>query len=174
MKKLASKKELEVMSLNNTEWEIIKGRFKDIEAFLKEGESPEDIGLLMFNSLRLVTAELLVNREKYDKYPAKNYTEEDFVDLVIESIVESSPSLDDREGSLKYIDDIRKIMWGYVKNDIKKISSLLISLVEDVEQKITDPVSQENMKLLIRCLTIVYVEILLRQRELQILELSFL
>lgn len=112
---------------------------------------------LMIACLTAVVGELYTN-DKYAKYQSKNYTEEDFVDMVIESIGHKFPNKNDREGIIEYVENFRSILWGYARHHCKEY----LELYEDLNEIF---VNDSSFSFLRECMTIVTVESGLKSLE---------
>ena len=154
--------------IGNEIWRDISNDMRKIKDYLCG--SREDIGEILCKSLKLVLIEISVNKEKYDKYSPVKYSEEDFIDLVIEDIGKQVPDINDIEKNNEYIDDIRKNMWGYIKTKF----TLNFNLLEKICKNSEYILSEKECDLIHECLAVVFVEFILRERELEMLENSVL
>ena len=154
----------------NKGWQEIRERQNELKDLLFGEGDVKNHGLLLHKSLQLVLGELLLHKEKYKKFPIKRYSEEDFVDMVIQSFNQETPSLDDVEGNKEYIESIREIMWGHIKSKHIKLWRFLAFLDMESQANITS----EQIEMLMDCAVIVFVESIIREREIQLLEHSYL
>lgn len=162
---MKSNEEIQLISISDKLWMDIKTHIDEVKNFLTTKICTDNTPILLHVALRIVISELLLEADKYEAYSAQLYEEEDFVDMVIESIVYKWPSEKEEVKSKKYIEDIRKIMWGHIKKHYALMTDLVIRINDD-----SWTVSDKNMNLMIECLTVVYVECLIRDRELRFLE----
>ena len=158
-------KNVKLITIGNEIWSEMRDNTDAIQKFLKGGTCSKLMGSYLYNSLRLVLIELISNKSVYEKYPSKYYSEEDFVDLVIESCGTKIPSINDIEGNNIFSDEIRTIMWGHIKNKYVE----LILLMKEMKQK-DFQMEQKYFNLLRDCLTVIFVEVIIRKREIQLLE----
>ena len=159
-----------LIAANNSMWVIMKENMSKMGSFLRAPQKSSDNVELFTIAFKLILSELVLNRDDYNKYCAKEYSDEDFVDMVIESMALKVPKIEDTKGNEKYIDDIRTIMWGHIKSRISRFSEILA--FEDIEtmKKESTP---EDMDIFMECLTVIWVECVLRLRETQILEHNY-
>ncbi len=168
--KLDNNERVLLIADNNSMWVIIKKNMSKIGSFLRDPQKSSDKVGFFIIAYRLVLSELVLNSEGYNKYCAKEYSEEDFVDMVIESIALKIPEIEDTEGNEKYIEEIRNITWGHIKSRILRFSDMLsFGDVETMKKEFTP----EDMDVFMECLTVIWVECVLRLRETQILEHNY-
>ena len=160
---------VKVLSVIDQEWTYISEQNSVIRDYLVgKSNNREIISSALYISLRLVASELTLYKNSYILFPQKEYSEEDFIDLIIENIGNKLPSIDDKEGNNSYINNMRKIVWGYIKCHVKEIILLLKkTTIENYK------VDSEDIHLMKDCLVVVFVESLMRNRELQLLEHDF-
>ena len=154
-------------ALMDETWEIMKDYMTEMREFLLTFKPTPNINYLLYNSLRLVAHELSVNRDLYKKYPLQEFNDEDFVNLVITSMTDNVPGIAEQEENAKYMENIRKIVWGYIKKYKEQMSSLLSAT--DVSQTLND----NEMLMMQECMMVVLVECILRKREMILLENNF-
>jgi hypothetical protein len=156
------------MMASNRMWAEISDNILDIRSFLTgEPHGNCDISKIMCYSLKLIVSEIVLNKDNYERYRVKNYTEENFVDMVIESTGHQVPDIEDIKGNEFYIGEIRDIIWGHIKSQSKEIVYLLESMGD---QENSHQISSEDYSLLRECLTVCFVESLLRTREAHVLD----
>ena len=175
-----------IIEFNSQAWTTIKeNEEKIIDFFIykkKEDIDIEEVGQLMFLSLKLILSELILHKEDYDKYPIINF-KCNFIEKMAELFLHNKvPPSNDFEGTNNYIEEFRKNLWGHVKSQKEKISSALIYLTDkdDIDdmnyfekneiKKIKKDGIQSITTCLGDCLMIVFIENILRNRELKILE----
>jgi len=151
--------------------DIMKSKWDKMERFLPfmsaylhdeeilEGYGADDVLRVMSECLSMLFGELNNTLGKLNKYEPKNYTESDFVDMVIESIGETLPELKDRESVLKYVEDFRVILWGHANWH----ANSFIQSYADIQNKSADV--DKLFYILKESMTIVMVECLLRKYE---------
>ena len=158
---------LQLRSLSNEMWSYMIDNVIELGRCLRDS-SIKDVHDLYFKSLKLIILDLGTNKDIYKDYPPNIYSEEDFVDMIIESIGEKVPDDDKLKENEIYNNEIRAIAWGHIKTKYKEMLSLLRNLSKE---EIYD-IRNEDIHLLRECLTVIFVESLLRKRELQLLENS--
>jgi len=166
---LSDKDKIKVITFIDETWEIMKGKLSPMKDFLSEQKLSDGIDLLFYDCLRLVLSEMRLEPKKYSKYPPHNYRDEDFVELMIKEISEPCPNLQDTEACISYIESMRKIIWGHIAIYIEDLVALLLKMTAEKKQKITD----NDVSLLSYCMTVVFVECVLRTKESQMLEADF-
>lgn len=161
---------IQAMSHGNDLWVRIDQNLDKIKAILLKEQIEDGAGTFFYDALKLVSIELITNKKKYDKYPSTFFSEEQLVDVVIESIAQKLPDMDDLEGNKVYNDELRAIMWGHLKFNFKK----LFDLLDRANWKPEKALGQEDLSVMEDCLVVVFVEAIVRRREIQILENSYL
>ncbi len=159
------KEKLELTYISNKLWKetsdyIYKNR-KKIEKSLKKDIYTKEVSTFSFNALRLVLSELQMN-----KYPAIAIEEEKFVDMVIESIGEKIPPLEDVKANVEYLENFRSLIWGHIRCYEKSLVYLLRSFNKcntSLSEIRGDTVFYQL--LLNKCNTVVYCECILRRLE---------
>jgi hypothetical protein len=161
-------KAVQLNDFNNSAWELMRVHVKDIGRFLSTREQTPEMPNIIAISVKLVLSEIVMNLEKYEKYPARIYSDEEFVDMVIDSMVNGIPDIKDVEATESYIDAERKIIWGHIKMHVKRITEILHAMGNPHEEDAA--VKEKDGDIFLECLTTVWVECLLRDRETRILE----
>jgi len=165
------KETVQLNDFNNSSWELMRVHMGDIGEFLSTREQTPEIPNLIAISVKLVLSELVTNFQKYEKYPARIYSDEEFVDMVIESMIEKIPDIKDVKATEKYIDEQRKIIWSHIKIHAKRIAEILVAMADPNE--VDNAVKEEDGHIFMECLTVVWVECLLRDREMRMLENTY-
>jgi len=157
---------MKLIALNNKSWRTIKeNRSKVVEFFVYNKRDPIIYELFAI-SIELIISEFILNPQYYDKYPSKDYSNKDLVNVVIDTIGSSvPPDIDKFEDNEKYIDELRNLIWGYMKMLYTKNSSTFFRIMEK-EGKLV----KKDMNILENCLIVVWVESFLRNREHIIIE----
>jgi hypothetical protein len=163
---LNTKNQVSLIKNSDKLWPIFKNRLQDIKNYLTGKDIPQDINELLFFSYGLVMGELSTNKEFYDNYPPKRFTDEEFVDLVIESMSHFDIKVKQKEES--YIEDLRQIAWGYVKSYHEGMSKLLNKC-----GKKDYFFTKKDVELFVISLATVYIECVIRNQEEQSLEKSY-
>ena len=168
-----------IIEFNSQSWLIIKNSEEKIIDFFvyKKNEGPQDfddLGELMYLSLKLILSELILHKEDYDKYPIINF-KCNFIKKMAELLHNKVPLSSDVDGTNKYIEEFRRNLWGHVKKHQEEISSAFVYLtdIDDInnfEKEIMESKFQSVTTCLGDCLMIVFIENVLRNRELKILE----
>jgi len=168
---LSKKQDASLIIFNNETWKFLKDHIVEIGIFLSTNKMTDNIIDCMVESVKLIISEFILNPQNYQKYSIKEYTADDFVDMIIEDISISVPNIDDYEENKEYIDNFRNIIWGYIKQYKNILPDILISM-EDLEyvEDIEEPLNTDYSDICIKCLTVVWVECILRIREAHILE----
>jgi hypothetical protein len=161
-------KKIKIMSLNNTVWEEFKLHTKKITNFLIGDKPIKKIDSMIINGVGVVRSELSIN-EKYNKYKIKNYKDDDFISIVIEFIYSPMPLLENIEKNEQYIENIREKIWGYIKKYQYTLDELFIYICSSEQHK-NFIFTKKADKIIKECLTVVFIECLLKKRESQILE----
>ena len=134
-------------------WNDVECRATEIRDFLSSGIITYDTSRLGLGCLRIVLGEILTNKTKY---PTKILKEEDFVDMLIESIATELPDIKDVEGNIKYIEEFRTDLWGHIRSHKKDLTNIYLRsrdlTIDDFRE----------------CMMVVVVEISLREREKQV------
>jgi len=154
-----------MLSVLDKLWAKSRDNIDEIRDFLSTGFPSKNMDVIIHDSLKQVVGEFIVNEEEYKKYPIIELEDEDFVDMVIESIATKIPEIHDIEENDKYIREFREIIWGCIKKYINE-ANLLFTNFYNKEYVLT----KTDMELLMRCVTVVFVETVLRKREIQLLE----
>ena len=156
---------INMLSVLDKLWAKSRDNIDEIRDFLSTGFPSKNMDVIIHDSLKQVVGEFIVNEEEYKKYPIIELEDEDFVDMVIESIATKIPEIHDIEENDKYIREFREIIWGCIKKYINE-ANLLFTNFYNKEYVLT----KTDMELLMRCVTVVFVETVLRKREIQLLE----
>lgn len=162
---------VKLIGFNNSMWNLMKKHIKEIGDFLSaRAKTPEMANLIVY-SVKLVLSELIIKDESYKKYPATVYTEEDFVDMIIECIHTKVPKIDDIKASEIYIDEIRSVVWSHIKVSAERLTEILT--IMDKPDTMIDMLEDNDANLFVECLTVVWVECVLRKREALMLEHTY-
>ncbi len=164
-------KEVQLNEFNNSAWELMRVNMKDIGEFLSTRERTPNMANLIAVAVKLILSELVTNQKKYAKYPAKIYSDEEFVDMVIDSMINDPPDIKDVKASEAYIDETRYIIWGHIKIHTQRIVKILAAMGSSHDMK--KIVSEEDGDIFMECLTVVGVECILRDREMRMLENTY-
>lgn len=165
-----NKIEIKLNKMINELWQLIRDNEEKLsDFFFGDHDLDVDILIFMHKSLQLISGELLIKKKEYEKYAIKNYSNEDYVDMISESFVQKLPSMDDIEENEKYIEDIRDIMWGYIKGKQPEIWHIL-----EIFDKKDHELSDKEIITMVDCGVIVFIECSLKKRETLLLELSSL
>lgn len=156
-----------LLKTNDILWDGMKIHMGEIGYFLAEQKRTDNTIELLYGSLRLILSELLINKKLYAQYPMQNYSEQDFVNIVMESMNTPIPSIDDQKANARNIEYIRKIVWGHIKKHYKRALELLNTLNSTKDVHV---LSEEETTILMECLAVAYVECLLRKREAILIE----
>lgn len=125
---------------------------------LQDDTHPEEALRMMIRCLGLVVRELYLRTEKRQKYPPQVYSEEDFIDMVINTIAQRSPFVNDTQEMIDYIEEYRSILWGYAHYHGKDYFDLYSNFDKYYQDDSTLVRLRESM-------VIVVVECLLRNIE---------
>jgi hypothetical protein len=159
---------IQLIAFNNSTWVLIKTHMEDIGEFLSSHDKTPLIAELIAMSVKLILSELILNVEDYKKYPAVIYSDEDFVDMVIDSMANKIPGYDDLAANETYIDEIRQVIWGHIKVHVDRVSEVL-TLFSD-NKKTEEVLTEADSNIFMECLTVAWVECILRERESHLLE----
>jgi len=157
----------QLRSLSNEMWSYMIDNVIELGRCLRDS-SIKDVHDFYFKSLKLVILDLGTNKDIYKDYLPKTYSEEDFVDMVIESIGKKVPEDDKLKENEIYNNEIRAITWGHIKTKYEE----MVLLLRNLSKEETYDIRTEDINLLRECLTVIFVEALLRKRELHLLENS--
>lgn len=173
--------QIQLMAFNHSTWDLMKQNMEDVGRFLatnvtdidldKEVNGDGDIPTLIAMSIKLVLSELILYAEDYEKYPVREYSDEDFVEMVINIQGNDIPDVHDSKGNEVYFDGLREIMWGHIKGYANKLSEIL--MVMDDPDKFRDDMDEMKAGIFLECLTVCWVECVLRKREAYILEQNY-
>ena len=146
---------------NKSIWSYFDLKIHDMSRYLSEGNVPDnsdanDILDLMLMCLSLVSNEICGDTGRYQKYQPKIYSDEDFVDMVIDSIAHEVPA--DKEGMKKYIEDFRSVLWGHANYHHEDYLKLQMDFENSYNKDTT-------FSLLRQCMVIVNTESMLRRME---------
>ena len=158
-----TKEKIRMTEYNKKAWPLVDEKLEIMSAYLSDGEfvegtDAEDIFKLMLGCLAIVVGELYANTDNYRKYESKDYAEEDFVDMVIESIAQKFPDKNDTDKVAEYVENFRAILWGHARCHSLNYFKLYINLNEYVKDGSTVDFLRE-------CMTIVTIERVLRTME---------
>lgn len=160
---------LELISYTNDLWVMMKDNMGVIKEYMENNEKTPLISNLIAHSIKLILGELMLKQEEYSKYPAVNYSDEDYVDMVIDTMTSMFPSIGDKEACEAYITENRKIIWGHIKTRCKRLSEIILGM-SDQQQAENFVVNSEDMNIFDECLTVVRMECIFREIETYILE----
>lgn len=160
------KDRVKMIKNNEDMWEEIKNNHSHIKDFLFEQLVCEKIQEVMATSIRLIISELIVNADFYKKYPSHDYKEKDFVDMVMQTVINKNIDIDDDKNIKKmekHIDKSRKLIWGYIKSHMVDIKILIENIMKkDNSFHIAE---DKHIKTIMDCLAVVWMESLLRKIE---------
>lgn len=162
---------VKLIGFNNSMWDLMKKHSEDIGRFLATHTKTPEMANLIVYSVKLILSELIIKHENYKKYPATVYSEEDFVDIIIDSISTKVPRIDNLKANEAYIDEIRNIVWSHIKISAERLTEILF--IMDEFETPTNKLEDSDANLFIECLTVVWVECILRKREAQMLEHTY-
>ena len=80
---------LKINSATNARWAEITDNISEITNFFNGGIIDNNLVMLMISSIKAIMGELSINKEKYDIYPEKDFSNEEFVDNLIEQMDKS-------------------------------------------------------------------------------------
>lgn len=147
-------------------WVELRDHNEDIINYLSGGAISNNINRLFEISLKLVISELLIGREKYEKYPVNKFTTDDFIQMAVIDPTKKNIDYDNQEECEPFMEEVRAVMWGYIKQYYEELTDLFLSLNREYERDIND----DEMDRLIECLCVTYIETNFRRRELYFLE----
>ena len=148
------------------EWAIGKDYIDEIKNYLSKNIVTDKTEFLLHLCIKLIVAELILNEEDYSKYPKADFDDEYFTDFLIETMTETVPLLTDKKANEEYIEKIRKVLWGHIKNYQRE----MIVLFKKTKLSKNDSITvyrEEELKLLRKCMTVVFMERVLRDREIR-------
>ena len=157
---------VQLINANSRMWQEIRPHMTEMEDFLTDEKITSNTPLLLYNSCQLVLSELVLNHELYSRYLTRDYSDEDFVNMIIASMNNVSPGIDDIEGNTKYMEDIRNVIWGHIKKYQKEFVAILRTFNDDNDRIING----RELLILKECMTVVFVECALREREMTLLQ----
>lgn len=161
----------QVIATTDRLWIELREYNKDIVSYLggDDSISLKTINKILHISLKLIISELLINKKEYEKYPTKIYTTGDFIQLAIVDSGKKKVDYNDQEECEKFMEEIRAIIWGYIKQYYEELSDIILSIIEDEKKQITG----EEYNRLMECVCVAYIEANFRERELYFLEREF-
>lgn len=162
---------VKLIGFNNSMWDLMKKHIEDIREFLATHTKTPEMAHLIVYSVKLVLSELIIKHEDFKKYPATVYSEENFVDMIIDSMSTKVPGIDDLQANEIYINEIRGVVWSHIKISAERLAEILFIMNESDTP--TDKLEDNDANLFIECLTVVWVECILRIREAQMLEHTY-
>ena len=165
------KNKVQLINFNSTSWEYMKDHIEEIGEFLSTYDKTPSVAELIVLSVRLILSEVMLYNDIYKKYPAVVYTDEDFVDMVIESMETTAPDPNDLKANDIYFDDMRRTMWGHIKTRISRLFKILGTMSNPDTRD--ESLSDEDANVFVECLMVVWVECILRKRESQLLERAY-
>lgn len=157
---------------NNEMWNLMEDYSDNIAEYWETREKTMLISKLMAQSLGIILCQLMVKKEEYKKYPATVYSEEDFVDMVVDMMVNKCPSIKETKAYEDYIDCTRKILWGHIKIRSDRIGEIL-QANHNPETSKDFVLTDDDMVILNETLMVVYMECLLRKTEAHILGMTY-
>lgn len=163
---------IKLITFSNQMWDEMKEHIEEMRLFLSQNVRTDNTIALLYNALKLVVSELVINEDMASKYPVQAYFAKDFADKTIESLDKPTPDMDNPEANDKRIEEIRKIIWGHIQSYGEKMSILLRDLTRTGADD-THVVTGTEMILLKECLTVVFVECILRKREIMLLKKQY-
>lgn len=157
-----------IQKILDCKWKAFKKVTPIINDYLEKGEitdgySIHDILKIMQECLSLIFGELNHPDGKLNRYKPKYYLEEDFIDMIIDSIGNSPLDRNDEEKVSLYVEDFRSIMWGYINYNREKYIRAYKSTsnVKDCE----DLPIHDLLDAYKECMTTVMIECMLRDYE---------
>ena len=152
------------ISLLERLWTKIGYYQEDMVSFLSCGDHCCAPTMLFERALRIAFLEFMFHRDSYEHYPSV-FLDPDAFHQRIESIIEIGlPPIDDVQGNTEFIEDVRAFMWGYVKANYPRLFTLMQSWKRN--GFLAYYKEEENKQLLSACVGIVFIETILREREL--------
>jgi hypothetical protein len=163
---------LKKIQFTNQCWGYINNHLTEVGNILKRNPISDEESLKMAEMVviagKIVINELRSNKNKYKEYPLIKYTDEDFVDFIIDIKNNSLPPLEDHEACSFYINNIRKIMWGFMKYREKKIREIINNEFNPIYIRLKG--KDYIYDLLEECLTVVWIECFFKRKEAKMLE----
>jgi hypothetical protein len=116
--KIKEKSEM-MTKILDVKWKFMGTHCEAMNVYLRKGEfldgySGEQIFTLMMESLTIIAGEIINPLSRYKKYQPKDHTISEYVDMVIDTISNEMPSINDEEKILQWIEEFRVDMWGYI------------------------------------------------------------
>jgi len=151
------------ISLLDRLWTKIGYYQDDMVDFLNCGDHYCAPTMLFERALRIVFLEFMLHRERYEHFPSvfSDYTE---FHQKAESIIDIGlPMTDDVTENMRFIEDVRAFLWGYVKANYPRLFTLMQSWKRN--GFLAYYKEEESKQLLSACVGIVFIETVLRKRE---------
>lgn len=143
----------------------------EVAEFLTDAKKTPQVATLIAMSIKLIMSEFVINPNNYNKYPVQRYSDEDFVDMVIRAMALKIPSIEDIKGNEKYIDEIREVIWGHIKIHLERLPQILLLMIDPKMLEVG--LKEDDADIFLECLTVAWVECVLRKRESLILEKTY-
>ncbi len=161
----------QVIATTDRLWIELREYNKDIVNYLSGDSSVslEIINKILHISLKLIISELLVNKEEYEKYTVRDYNTDDFIQIAIIDSGKKKIDYSNREQCEEFMEGIREVMWGYIKQYYNELSNIILLMSEDKRREITE----KEYARLMECVCVAYIEANFRERELYFLEREF-
>ena len=155
-----------VISKADSMWSELRDYNEDIVNYLTDGTFNDNTNKLLNMALKLIISELLAHGKKYEKYPIQKYTTDDFIKMAVVAPVNKEIDYDNEEECEKFMEEVRGIMWGYIRQYYDDITNLFLSLCREEKEDI----NEDEFSRLIECLCVAYIETNFRKKELYFLE----
>lgn len=119
-------------------------------------------------AIQLINHELHYNAAKYSKYPPKDNSFEDFIKLAAIQPSDLEINYADPAERQAFMNEIREIMWGYIKKRKGNLDLLMQKMKDPSEEEgeIDIDMSPKDFECLAECLCVAYLESEFRQKEL--------
>ncbi len=149
----------------------MRDHMTEVAEFLTDAKKTPQVAMLIAMSVKLIMSELVINPKSYDRYPVQEYSDENFVDMVIDAMALKVPGIEDVKGNEKYIEEIREIIWGHIKIHSERLPQILVLMADPEMLKVG--LEEDDADIFLECLTVAWVECVIRKRESLMLEKTY-
>jgi len=161
-----------VISKTDALWVEIREYNFEIVNFLCNNEETENIAEIFVMALKLIIAELILNKDKYIDYDVEDCSTEDLFNSVISLSSSFSKEKEDDKKIKIQMEEIRYKIWGYIVKYYDELVDLLLSLRDRNEEE-EEEISEREYNRFLECVCVAFVETNLKDREVYLMEKQY-